>query len=416
MFRSVERIGRAYPRQLWVLVSGMLLVSIGGSMWWPFITIYMREQMNVSLTQVTLLFTLHSAAGLVATTVVGPAVDRFGRRGAMIAGLLADAIALAVIGLVSGLWLWAAALVLLGFAGPIYRIGSDAMVADMIPSDRRAEAYAVLRMGNNFGIAIGPAIGGFIVAISYSLAYFLAAGANLIFALLVVLFVRETMARGVDGQPSVVAGGYGPVFRDRRFIAFCVIMIAATIPSPLLMMLLPAYGKEHFGVLESQYGFIMSANAIMVVLLQVLVTRWSTRFPNLPILALGALLYGLGAGSVALGTGFWPFLGSMVILTFGELLLVPTGTAFAANAAPASMRGRYMGLYGLTWSVAFGIGPVLGGWLNDNIAPVMIWVGGLAAGLLGVAGFLLLWRKVGRHYGEMAPSSDAVPAAERSLA
>ncbi len=67
------------------------------------------------------------------------------------------------------------------------------------------------------------------------------------------------------------------------------------------------------------------------------------------------------------------------------------------------MRGRYMGLYGLTWSVAFGIGPVLGGWLNDNIAPVMIWVGGLAAGLLGVAGFLLLWRKVGRHYGEMAP-------------
>ncbi len=200
----------------------------------------------------------------------------------MIAGLLADAIALAVIGLVSGLWLWAAALVLLGFAGPIYRIGSDAMVADMIPSDRRAEAYAVLRMGNNFGIAIGPAIGGFIVAISYSLAYFLAAGANLIFALLVVLFVRETMARGVDGQPSVVAGGYGPVFCDRRFIAFCVIMIAATIPSPLLMMLLPAYGKEHFGVLESQYGFIMSANAIMVVLLQVLVRVGAHAFRTCP--------------------------------------------------------------------------------------------------------------------------------------
>jgi hypothetical protein len=59
---------------------------------------------------------------------------------------------------------------------------------------------------------------------------------------------------------------------------------------------------------------------------------------------------------------------------------------------------------------------VLGGWLNDNIAPVMIWVGGLVAGLLGVAGFLLLWRKVGRHYGEMAPTSDTVPAAERSLA
>lgn len=410
MFRTLLRVGRAYPRQFWVLVMGLLLVSIGGSMWWPFITIYIREQLDVPLTQVALLFTLHSAAGLVATTVVGPAVDRFGRRGAMIVGLLLNGFALAVVGLVSGLWLWAGALILLGFSGPIYRIGSDAMVADMIPPDRRPEAYAILRMGNNFGIAIGPAIGGFIALISYSMAYFLAAGANLIFALLVVFFVRETMVRAPDEHQSVAAGGYGPVFRDRRFIAFCIILIVATIPSPLLMMLLPSYGKEHFGVLESQYGFIMSTNAIMVVLLQVIVTRWSTRLPNLPVIALGALLYGLGAGSVALGASFWPFWGSMVILTFGELLLVPTSTAFVANAAPAAMRGRYMGLYGLTWTVAFGVGPVLGGWLNDNIAPVMIWVGGLAAGLLGVAGFLLLWRRVGRNYGERTPSTDAVPA------
>lgn len=406
MYRTVVRIAEEYPRQFWIIMLGLLLVSIGGSMWWPFITIYMRKQLDVPLTQVTLLFTLHSAAGLIATTFVGPAVDRFGRRRAMILGLFANAVALAAVGLVSGLWLWAAALILLGFSGPIYRIGSDAMVADIIPADRRAKAYAVLRMGNNFGIAIGPAIGGFIIVISYSLAYFLAAAANLIFAVLVILFVRETMGHVASEPGPAAGGGYGPVLRDRRFVAFCIIMIVATIPSPLLMMLLPAYGKEHFGIAESQYGFIMSTNAVMVVLLQVLVTRWSSRRPNLPIMALGALLYGLGAGSVALGSSFWPFWTSMVILTFGELLLVPTGTAFAANAAPAAMRGRYMGLFGLTWSVAFGIGPVLGGWLNDTIAPVMIWVGGLIAGMSGMAGFLLLWRRVGRGYGEIKPPAE----------
>ena len=408
MFRSVERIGRAYPRQLWVLVSGMLLVSIGGSMWWPFITIYMREQMNVSLTQVTLLFTLHSAAGLVATTVVGPAVDRFGRRGAMIAGLLADAIALAVIGLVSGLWLWAAALVLLGFAGPIYRIGSDAMVADMIPSDRRAEAYAVLRMGNNFGIAIGPAIGGFVAAVSYSLAYFSAGAANLVFALLVFFLVRETMQRTGDAGRASERTGYGPVLRDRRFLIFCIIMVMATIPSPLVWMLMPAYAKEHFGVLESQSGFIMSANAVMVVLFQVIVTRWSSRHPNLRMLAFGALFYALGVGSVALGASFWSFMMSMIILTFGELLLVPTGSAFAANAAPPEMRGRYMGLYGVTWSIAFGIGPVLGGWLNDNVAPAATWIGGLVAGLIAVAGFLAL-QQVIAHRSRVREAQASTP-------
>jgi MFS family permease len=80
----------------------------------------------------------------------------------------------------------------------------------------------------------------------------------------------------------------------------------------------------------------------------------------------------------------------MVIVTFGELLLVPTGTAYAANAAPPDMRGRYMGLYGLSWSVAFGIGPVVGGWLNDSVSPAATWVGGLLIGLVAVAGFLVL--------------------------
>ena len=167
-------------------------------------------------------------------------------------------------------------------------------------------------------------------------------------------------------------------------------MIIATIPSPLLWMLMPAYAKANFGVVEQQAGLHHVDQRDHGRAAPGPVTRWSSRRPNLRILALGALLYALGVGSVALGAGFWAFWLSMVILTFGELLLVPTGTAYAANAAPPEMRGRYMGLYGLTWSVAFGIGPVLGGWLNDNVSPSATWVGGMLVGLVAVAGFLLL--------------------------
>ncbi len=251
-------------------------------------------------------------------------------------------------------------------------------------------------MSNNLGIAVGPAIGGFVTAISYSLAFWAAGAASLAYALIIVLAVRETLrpapspAGAAESAARRASRGYGPVFRDRRFIAFCALMIVATIPSPILWMLMPAYAKAGFGVVEQQAGFIMSTNAIMVVLLQVPVTRWSSKRPNLRVLALGALFYALGVGSVALGAGFWAFWLSMIIVTFGELLLVPTGTAYAANAAPSEMRGRYMGLYGLTWSVAFGIGPVLGGWLNDNVSPTATWIGGMLIGFVAVAGFLAL--------------------------
>ena len=408
MLTRLRNLRGMYPRQFWVLLWGMLLASIGGSMWWPFITIYLREQFDVPLTQITLLFTLYAGAGLLATSVVGPAVDRFGRRSAMIAGLAIPGLSLSAMGIIHGLGPWAIALMVTGMFNPMYRVGADAMVADLVPPEERVNAYAILRMGNNVGVAIGPAIGGFVAAVSYSLAYFSAGAANLVFALLVFFLVRETMQRTGDAGRASERTGYGPVLRDRRFLIFCIIMVMATIPSPLVWMLMPAYAKEHFGVLESQSGFIMSANAVMVVLFQVIVTRWSSRHPNLRMLALGALFYALGVGSVALGASFWSFMMSMIILTFGELLLVPTGSAFAANAAPPEMRGRYMGLYGVTWSIAFGIGPVLGGWLNDNVAPAATWIGGLVAGLIAVAGFLAL-QQVIAHRSRVREAQASTP-------
>jgi MFS family permease len=161
-----------------------------------------------------------------------------------------------------------------------------------------------------------------------------------------------------------------------------------------MWVLLAVYVKEQHGVPESQYGFIMTANAAMVVLFQYAVTRSVAPFRPLHVQAVGACLYALGVGSVALGTHFPHFLLSMIVLTIGEMLLVPTGTTLAANLSPADMRGRYMGFYGLTWMIGVGIGPVIGGYLSDQIAPVAIWIGGLAIGLVASLGYLVLDRKL----------------------
>jgi MFS family permease len=175
-------------------------------------------------------------------------------------------------------------------------------------------------------------------------------------------------------------------------MAFVAVYTLSAMVAAIMMVLLPVYAKENFGVPENQYGFIMATNAVMVVLFQFAITRVSSRYPHLPVLAIGALFYGVGAGSVALGWNFPTFLASMVMVTIGEMLLVPTATTLTANLAPPDMRGRYMGVYSLTWGAAFGIGPVMGGLLNDQLAPVAMWYGALALGLAATAGFVLLAR------------------------
>jgi MFS family permease len=391
MLERIRNTTKGYPRQFWLIFWSMFINASGGSMVWPFLTIYMRQQLDVPLTSVTLLLTANSVAGLLATSFVGPAVDRFGRKSAMILGLAVNGAAFVFMIWADSMPVWLVLMIINGTFSPLIRVSINAMVADLIEVDRRADAYALTRMIQNFGVAIGPAVGGFISSASYTLAFIIAAVARLIVVTLLVIFARETLPKD-QSSTEMRSMGYGPVLRDGPFMAICVMLVLAGMAYSLVMILLPVYAKENFGVPESQYGFIMATNAAMVVFFQYGVTKITSRFHHLQILAAGAMFYALGAGSVALGSSFSAFLMSMVVLTIGELMVMPTATTLTANLAPADMRGRYMGVYSLTWGAAFGIGPVIAGILNDNIAPVAMWYGGLVMGLLAVVGFLVLTR------------------------
>ena len=90
---------------------------------------------------------------------------------------------------------------------------------------------------------------------------------------------------------------------------------------------------------------------------------------------------------MAWGRGFWHFWLSMVVMTVGEMMLVPTVAAYVADLAPADRRGRYMATLGLVWNVGFGVVSPLSGWLSDHVAPQAPWWVALALGLVGALVF-----------------------------
>jgi len=392
--RLSQRIGE-YPRTFWILFWGSLVNSSGSSMVWPFLTIYLREKLDLPLTTVTLLLTIHSIASLVTTSIAGPIADQFGRKGVMLVSMFANSLTYLGMILATTLQSWVVLMILIGAFNPIYRVGGDSMVADLVEPRRRPNAYALLRMIINLGIAVGPAVGGFIASVSYSYVFAIASAASMVFALIILCFVRETKPSASPDQRSASAAprtGYRTVLRDYGFLTFCSIYAVAGMAYVMFMVLLPVYAKENFGVVESQYGFIMAANAAMVVIFQYPVTSLVSRYPRLLVIAAGSFFYAVGVGSVALAQGVAGFLVSMVILTIGELIVMPTSAALTADLDPAEMRGRYMSLYSLTFGIGVGIGPVIGGLLNDNLAPQAIWIGGFALAFLAGVGFLFLSR------------------------
>ncbi|MCE5208778.1 MAG: MFS transporter [Chloroflexi bacterium] len=404
LFERLKNLRGDYPSQFWLIFLGNLISTIGMSMIWPFMVVYASEKLELPLTAVAGLMTINSAMSLIASFVAGSLTDRIGRRIVMIVGMTLHGIVYFFFIFADSLSSFIILMAVSGFISPIYRVGVDAMVADLIPSEKRVDAYALLRMGNNVGVALGPTIGGFLAAVSYSITFGCASAGLLLYGLLTFLFTKETLPARTEAAPRERFGGYGKVIKDRVFISVTSAFTISTIGSSMVFVLLSVYTKGQFGIPENQFGFIMAANAGMVVLFQVLVTRISKRFNPYNVMTIGALFYALGVGSMALGNGFWDFMISIIVMTVGEMLLVPTTSTLVANLAPPDMRGRYMSLYGLTWGIASGIGPLLGGFLNDNIAPVAIWYGG---GLIGLVSVVILAVLAARHQ-ETAPHSGTL--------
>jgi MFS family permease len=393
MISRIRTTIREYPLQFWVLFCGRFISSAGGSLVWPFITIYLRQRLGIPLTTVGVLFAISSGVGLFSQAVWGPVVDRFGRKPAMVAGLVNEVMIMLGLALLGSLEAYAVLIALSGLIEPASRIGSDAMIADLVEPEKRAGAYALLRMVANAGVSIGPAVGGFLAATSYLLSFSTAATLATIVLLLTIFLIKETkpeLPPAEEGEQP--RGAYAHILHDFYFLGFCGASVLLWMAYQPFMQLMPVYMKEGFGILESGYGLIVTVNALMVVFFQFAVTRLTERYSDSYVMAAGAFFTAAGAVAAGLANNVWLFLLAMIVLTIGELIWAPTSVAFVAKVAPIDMRGRYMGAYGVVGGIAWGIGPILSGYFYDNLAPVSIWYLAVLQGIAGTLAFTLIGR------------------------
>ncbi len=398
-----------YPSQFWLMSVGLLISSTGTSMIWPFLVIYASEKLNLSLSIASTLISINAATGVLTSFIAGSIADRIGRKPVMVISLAVNGIGYFLLSQAHSYLACALLMVLMGASNPLYQVGADAMLADMVVPEKRTTAYAFIRMVNNAGIAIGPAAGGFLAAKSYTYAFLGAAIGMLTYSLLLFFRARETLNKAIltEGSPQRESlGGYQRVFRDRGYVFFALTVGVGLIAPSMLWSLMAVYAKQNYGLSESLYGWLPTTNALMCVFVQFFVTRFARRFRSLPVMTAGMLLYALGVGSVALMSSFWGFWVSMVLMTFGELTLIPTASKYIADLAPADMRGRYMSFYWFAWGIARASAPLIGGFLNDHIAPQAIWMGGLFIGLASTASLFVMAGRARERQPEPAAQAE----------
>ena len=388
-----------YPRHFWTLLFATFIDRVGGFILFPFFTLYITQKFGVGMTTVGMIFGTFAVTSMVGSTIGGALADRLGRKPLILFGLVVSAISSVWLGLVNEIELFFAGAFFVGLFTNIGGPARQAMIADILPEEQRAQGFGLFRVVVNLAAAIGPAIGGFLASQSYLSLFLTDAAISIFVAILLFIVLPETRIASKSQEKESMSqtfGGYGTVLRDRFFMLFWLASALSTLVYIQMNGTLAVYLRDVHNVSLQSFGAILSLNAGMVVLFQFAITRRYAKHPELAVITVGALLNAVGFALYGFVATYGLFLLAMAIITIGEMLWAPISQSIVARLAPDDMRGRYMAFYGFSWAVPFAIGPLLAGLVIDYYDPNWVWYAGGIFGLISAAMFGLMYTRSSR--------------------
>ena len=422
MFKKVQSIYQEYPRVFWLVMLGMFIDQLGGALIYPFFGLYITSKYAVGMTEVGILFSIIAITSLFGSLIGGAVTDKFGRKGIILFSLIISAASTLLLAFAPDLRFIYLSGFIVGFFGNMAGPAHRAMIADILPEDKRIDGFGIQRVIANLAIAIGPAIGGFVATRSYTLLFILDVILSSITALMLFFLVPETKPQleippdhaGKQEETLLESlAGNLKVFKDSVFLVYMLASIFYVLAYMQMNTTLPVFLRDVHGLPDSGYGIILSINASMVVLFQFWITRRIKRFAPMKLMAWGMVIYAIGFSMYGYVSVFWLFITAMVIITIAEMLVTPTGQAIVAKLSPIDMRGRYMAVFGFSWTIPMTIGPLAAGLIMDNYNPNWVWYGAGIFMLVSASIFASLQVKSADRFSGIS-EEDPAPALEDS--
>ncbi len=419
MIEKIKSLYREYPRTFWLIIMGMFVDQLGGALIFPFFGLYITSKYSVGMTEVGVLFSIMAVTSLVGSLVGGALTDKFGRKIIILFGLVVSAASTLLLAFAPNLNYIYLSGFIVGLFGNMAGPAHQAMITDVLPENKRIDGFGILRVVANLAVAIGPAIGGFLAARSYTLLFIIDVILSSITAMIIFTLVPETKPEmiPVENQPFheetllETLWGYLKVFKDSIFLVYLGASMLMALAYMQLNTTLPVFLRDVHGLPESGYGLLLSLNASMVVLFQFWITRRIKKFAPMKLMAWGMVIYALGFAMYGFVSAFWLFIVAMVIITIAEMLVSPTGQAIVAKLSPEDMRGRYMAVFGFAWTLPVAIGPLAAGLIMDNYNPNWIWYGSGIILLLSASVFAVLQIKASSRFASIN-EEDLTPVME----
>ncbi|MGW0912128.1 MDR family MFS transporter [Streptomyces sp. NPDC002784] len=381
--RAARETVSGLPREFWWLWTSTLVNRLGGFVA-TFMALYLTLDRGYSASYAGLVVALHGLGGVISSLAGGVMTDRLGRRPTLLVSQTATAVSVAALGFVHHPAAIAGVAFLVGMASNASRPAVQAMMADIVRPEDRVRAFSLNYWAINLGFAVSSMAAGFIAEYSYR-AGFLAEGVMTL-ACAIVVFLKLPESRperteAVKAEESAV--GLGTVLRDGRFMGVVGLsFLIALIFQQGYIGLPVAMGDA--GFTPADYGMAIAVNGVLIVVLQIPVTRFIEHRDPRRLLVISSVLAGYGFGLTAFAGSVGLFALTVCVWTLAEIVNAPTQTSLVVRLSPTHGRGRYQGMYTMSWAVASLVAPLMSGVVIDRYGAEWLW--GLCAVIGTVAG------------------------------
>lgn len=378
-------------REIWVIFATMLINRLG-TMALPFLVLYLTRDLGFSAGKASLAVTVYGGVALVVSPLAGRLCDRIGALRIMKASLLTSGAMLLAYPFVRSYPGVLAATALWALTNEAFRPANMALLTHLATPEQRKPAFALNRLAVNMGMSVGPAVGGVLAMISFRWLFWVDAFTSILAGLLLIfltwhrLDASRAVERGPQPEPGETALSRSGL-TNGRFLFFLLALMPAVLVFFQLNSAFSLFMVRDLKLSESAFGLMFTVNTVLIILIEIPLNTAMARWPHRRALALGTLLTGIGFGALVFASGVWGVAATVVVWTFGEMITFPGSSAAVADMSPPDRRGEYMGLYTMSFGIAFALGPWLGTVVLARFGAHVLWpcaflLGGLSAVLM----------------------------------
>jgi predicted MFS family arabinose efflux permease len=381
---------KGLSKDIWILAL-VTLINRSGAMVVPFLSLYLKDSLNFSYSQVGIVMSFYGLGSFFGTWLGGRLTDKLGYYKVMYLSLFIGAVLFFALQYIETYLGFCIGIFVLILVIDLFRPAMWVAISDYSSDENKTRSVTLIRLAINLGFSIGPALAGLIIAtLSYKGLFWVDAATTL--GAGIVLYIYLYQKSDSKTKEIIKTEKKLSPYKDFQFILFWIAIFLSGVAFIQFIEILPLFYKNIIKLNEEQIGLILALNGFLIFLTEMpIVDYLDKKYHHIKLVIFGMMLFATSFVILNFSHSIWIVILGMVLLTYGEVFSFPFSNTYAMERSKKGNQGAYMAMYGMTYSAAFIIAPIIGMYITDHYGYETLWY--VVTGILLLSCVMLIWLK-----------------------